>query len=40
MTRREDLDYVDTRFGPDMNPSIVYVIQAGDWPLARAAALG
>jgi RimJ/RimL family protein N-acetyltransferase len=40
MTRREDLDYVDTRFGPDMNPSIVYVIQAGDWPQARAAALG
>ena len=39
MTRREDLDYVDTRFGPDMNPSIVFVMEAGDWPAARAAAL-
>lgn len=39
MTRREDLDYVDTRFGPEMNPSIVYVMSASDWPAARAAAL-
>ena len=39
MTRREDLDYVDTRFGPEMNPSIVYVIEAGDRPAARLAAL-
>ena len=39
MTRREDLDYVDERFGPDMNPSIVFVMEAGDWPAARAAAL-
>jgi RimJ/RimL family protein N-acetyltransferase len=39
MTRREDLDYTDTRFGPEMNPSIVYVMDAADWPSARAAAL-
>jgi RimJ/RimL family protein N-acetyltransferase len=39
MTRREDLDYVDTRFGPEMNPSIVYLMQAADWPAARVAAL-
>lgn len=39
MTRREDLDYVDTRFGPEMNPSIVYVIGRDEWPTARAAAL-
>jgi len=28
MTRREDLEYVDRRFGPDMNPTIVYRIDA------------
>jgi RimJ/RimL family protein N-acetyltransferase len=39
MTRREDLEYVDSRFGPDMNPTIVYRIDAADWPAARAAAL-
>jgi RimJ/RimL family protein N-acetyltransferase len=39
MTRREDLDYIDTRFGPEMNPSIVYMISADDWPAARVAAL-
>ena len=39
MTRREDLDYIDTRFGPEMNPSIVYIIDRTDWPAARAAAL-
>jgi RimJ/RimL family protein N-acetyltransferase len=39
MTRREDLDYIDTRFGPEMNPSIVYIIDRTDWPDARAAAL-
>lgn len=39
MTRREDLDYTDTRFGPEMNPSLVYVMNAADWPSARAAAL-
>lgn len=39
MTRREDLDYIDTRFGPEMNPSIVYLIDRDKWPGARAAAL-
>jgi RimJ/RimL family protein N-acetyltransferase len=39
MTRREDLDYVDTRFGPELNPAIVYWIDGADWPAARAAAL-
>jgi RimJ/RimL family protein N-acetyltransferase len=39
MTRRKDLDYIDTRFGPEMNPSIVYVIERDEWPDARAAAL-
>ena len=39
MTRREDLDFVDTRFGPEMNPSTVYRIKAEEWPAARAAAL-
>jgi RimJ/RimL family protein N-acetyltransferase len=37
MIRREDLEYVDTRFGPEMNPTIVYRIDAADWPAARAA---
>lgn len=39
MKRREDLDFDDPRFGPDMNPTIVYRIDAADWPAARAAAL-
>jgi RimJ/RimL family protein N-acetyltransferase len=41
MTRREDLDFVDQRFPPDseVNPQIVYVIDAADWPNARAATL-
>ncbi len=39
MTRRGDLDFVDPRFGPDINPTIVYRIDAADWPAARAAAL-
>ena len=38
MTRRADLDYHDPRFGPDLNPTITYSIDAGDWPAARAAA--
>ncbi len=38
MIRREDLDYVDPRFGPEMNPTVVYRIDATDWPAARAAA--
>jgi len=39
MRRREDLDYIDSRFGPDLNPSIVWRIAASEWPGARAAAL-
>lgn len=39
MTRREDLDFTDTRFGPEMNPSIVYRIDAEEWPAVRAAAM-
>ena len=39
MTRREELDYVDTRFGPELNPSIVFTMERADWPAARSAAL-
>ena len=39
MTRREDLDFVDPRFGPEMNPTVVYRIDAAEWPAARAAAI-
>ena len=39
MRRREDLDFIDPRFGPELNPSIIYRIEAADWPAARAAAL-
>ena len=39
MRRREDLDFIDTRFGPELNPCIVYRIDAEEWPAARAAAL-
>ena len=39
MTRREELDFTDERFGPEVNPQIVYWMDAADWPAARAAAL-
>ncbi|CAN5205355.1 hypothetical protein BH24PSE1_BH24PSE1_09140 [soil metagenome] len=39
MTRRQDLDFDDPRY-PEINPCIVYRIEAGEWPAARAAALG
>lgn len=41
MVRREDLDFIDERFAPDseVNPQIVYRIDAADWPAAKAAAL-
>lgn len=39
MTRRPDLDFVDPRYGPELNPVIVYRIDAAHWPAARAAAL-
>ena len=35
MTRRQELHFIDDRFGPDMNPTIVYRIDAHDWPEAR-----
>jgi RimJ/RimL family protein N-acetyltransferase len=40
MTRRPDLDFDDPRFGPEMNPTVVYRIDAAEWPAARAKALG
>ena len=39
MIRREALDFTDERFGPEVNPQIVYSMDAKDWPAARAAAL-
>ena len=39
MTRRPDLDFDDPRFGPEMNPTIVFSLEVGDWPAARQAAL-
>jgi RimJ/RimL family protein N-acetyltransferase len=41
MSRREDWDFVDQRFpaDSDVNPQIVFAIEAADWPPARAAAL-
>jgi RimJ/RimL family protein N-acetyltransferase len=38
MSRREDFDFTDERFGPEVNPQIVYWMNAADWPAARAAA--
>jgi RimJ/RimL family protein N-acetyltransferase len=40
MTRRPDLDFGSTDVPPGLNPVIVYRIEAGDWPAARAGALG
>ena len=39
MVRRPDLDFVDQRFPPDseVNPQVVYVIDAADWPAIRDA---
>lgn len=39
MTRRKDLDFIDERFGPEVNPQIVFAIDAADWPFARERAL-
>jgi RimJ/RimL family protein N-acetyltransferase len=40
MTRREEWDFVDQRFPPDsdVNPQIVFAIDAADWPAARSRA--
>ena len=39
MTRRSDLDFWDKRFGPELNPSMVWRIESGEWPATRARAL-
>ena len=39
MTRRADLDFEDPRYGPELNPTIVYRLDAANWSEARAAAL-
>lgn len=39
MRRAEHLDFTDQRFGPEVNPQIVFVLDAGDWAAARSAAL-
>ena len=41
MQRRSDLDFIDTRFDNpgELNPTVVYRIQAADWPAARKLAL-
>jgi RimJ/RimL family protein N-acetyltransferase len=42
MTRREDLDFVDSRFEHpgELNPALIWRIEAAEWPAARAAAVG
>lgn len=39
MRRREDLDFTDERFGPEINPQIIYEITSSEWPAARSRAL-
>jgi RimJ/RimL family protein N-acetyltransferase len=39
MSRRDDLDFNDERFGPEVNPQIIYEMNAEEWPAARARAL-
>ena len=34
MSRRADLDFIDPRFGEELNPTIVYRIDADNWPQA------
>ncbi len=38
MVEREDWTFIDERFAPDspVNPQVVFVIEAADWPAARA----
>jgi RimJ/RimL family protein N-acetyltransferase len=40
MERREDLDFQSADVPPELNPVITYRIEAENWPVARAAALG
>jgi RimJ/RimL family protein N-acetyltransferase len=39
MTRRPEFDFWDERFGPEVNPSMIWRIDAPEWPAARAKAL-
>ncbi len=39
MKRRSDLDFTDERFGPEINPQIVYWMDSADWPAARVKAM-
>jgi RimJ/RimL family protein N-acetyltransferase len=39
MTRRADLDFTDARFGPELNPILIWRIDAPEWPAARARSL-
>ncbi len=39
MTRRRDMDFEDSRFGPELNPTIVYWIGSTQWPEARRSAI-
>jgi RimJ/RimL family protein N-acetyltransferase len=39
MRRCEHLDFIDERFGPEVNPQIVYAMDATGWPAAKAEAL-
>ncbi len=39
MTRREDMDFPSTDVPADMQPVVVWRINADEWPAARAAAL-
>ena len=40
MRRDDSRDFWDERFGPEVNPNIVFALTAAEWPAARAAALG
>ncbi|MGV3479027.1 MAG: GNAT family N-acetyltransferase, partial [Sphingobium sp.] len=31
MVRRADLDFIDPAYGPDLNPTIVYVTERDQW---------
>ena len=36
---RADFDFDDPRYGAELNPTIVYRIDAAQWPALRAAAI-
>ena len=38
MERRDDLEFVDPRFGPDLNPCIVFTITSEAWAESSASA--